>query len=185
MNSDHLLLKRIYEHRASTIQYLIKTKNCDHDKAESIFADSALTIRRKTLDGSLGEIRDLRTYLIGVCNMFWKKQMAYEQKLQRSVKNVEYYFYEHFADSPFDLAVIDNIQEKLLTVLNEAFQTLGDKCKSLIKLFYYEKKSMTEIARKLGFNSQAVAITSKYRCFQSLKQKARTLRNELEQKESQ
>ena len=184
MSSDHLLLRRIYEHRADVIQYLVKTKNCDNDVAASIFADSALTIRKKTINGSLGEIRDLITYLIGVCNMFWKKQVAYEQKLQKSVKNVEYYFYEHFVESPFDLDEVDNMKEKLLHVLDKALQSLGEKCKSLIKLFYYEKKSMTEIADRMGFNNPAVATATKYRCFKDLKQKALTLRSELENKES-
>lgn len=179
MNSDQLLLKRIYEHRADIIQYLIKTKNCDHEKAETIFADSALTIRKKSLEGSLEEIRDLKTYLIGVCNMFWKKQLAYEQKLQKSIKNVEYYFYEHFNDSPFDFEVVDDMKEKLLNIVHNALQSLGDRCKTLIKSFYYDKKSMTEIAEVMGFNNQAVATATKYRCFKDLKQKAIEMRNEL------
>ncbi len=184
MDSDHLLLKRIYVHRADIVQYLIKTKGCDNERAETIFADSALTIKKKQQKGSLEEIRDLKPYLIGVCNMFWKKQVAYEQKLQKSVKNVEFYFYEHFHNSPFDIETVDDTKEKLLNVINHAFQSLGDKCKKLLKLFYYDKKSMKEIASDMGFNTQAVATATKYRCFKRLKQKAFQLRTELENKES-
>ena len=183
MNSDHLLLIKIYEHRADIIRYLIRSKNCDQERAETIFADSALTLRKRSLEGSLGEIRDLKAYLTGVCNMFWKKQVAYEQKLRKSVSNIEYYFYEHFAEGPFDLETVDNAKERLLKALNGAFDKLGNKCRILLKLFYYEKKSMTEIADSLGFNNQAVAAATKYRCFKKLRQQAIKLRDELERKE--
>ena len=134
------------------------------------------------MDGGLEELNDLKSYLIGICNMYWKKHLAYEQKINRSIKNVEYYYYEHFTNSAYTFEVIEDAKEQLLSITDRSIALLGEKCRKLIRLFYFEKKSMTEIAETMGFNTQAVATATKYRCFKDLKQKALELKKELEHK---
>jgi len=53
----------------------------------------------------------------------------------------------------------------------EAFEGLGDACKTLLTKFYFEKKSMKEIAHELQLDA-ASTRNKKYRCMQTLRELA-------------
>jgi RNA polymerase sigma-70 factor (ECF subfamily) len=47
------------------------------------------------------------------------------------------------------------------------YEKLAEPCKSIIKMFYYDKRSMQEIAQSLGYKSEDVAKNQKARCLKS------------------
>ncbi len=59
-------------------------------------------------------------------------------------------------------------QRRLLVEQN--MKLLGDKCRTCIDLFYFQKKSMQEIAVQLGWANEDVAKKEKYRCLRKLRQ---------------
>ena len=61
-----------------------------------------------------------------------------------------------------------NSDEKKLEL---AFSALGDKCKAVLKLFYYQDYTIEEITKILGYNSKDVVKSQKSRCLKSLKEK--------------
>lgn len=72
--------------------------------------------------------------------------------------------------TPKDL-VIDHdillITEKK-KVLEQIFSSIGERCKELLLLRKYDKRSMTEISQIMGFNSENSAKTQTYKCKQKL-----------------
>lgn len=72
-----------------------------------------------------------------------------------------------------DLSESDNQLGKLITEENEnkiteLFSMLGEVCKQLLLLYYYNEMSMKDIAVKMGFSSEDVAKTKNYKCKQRL-----------------
>jgi RNA polymerase sigma factor (sigma-70 family) len=53
--------------------------------------------------------------------------------------------------------------------LNAAMEELGEPCRSLLKAFYNEDKSMQDIARIFGYTNPDNAKTQKYKCLTRLK----------------
>jgi RNA polymerase sigma-70 factor (ECF subfamily) len=47
---------------------------------------------------------------------------------------------------------------------------MGNPCKELLILYYYHKKSMSEIAELLGYQNGHTARNKKYRCLGQLKE---------------
>ncbi|MAM27594.1 MAG: hypothetical protein CMC13_01090 [Flavobacteriaceae bacterium] len=70
------------------------------------------------------------------------------------------------APEPFSSEVSE--EESNLDLAMTGFSKLGDECKSLLKLFYFEKKSMEEISELINI-TDASARNKKYRCMQKLK----------------
>ena len=62
-------------------------------------------------------------------------------------------------------------KEKSFKLLEESILRLGNTCQQLLKLFYYEKKSMDDVAQIIGLNNAKTAKSKKYKCLQQLKNK--------------
>ena len=60
-----------------------------------------------------------------------------------------------------------SVNEKRNT-LEALFSSIGEKCKELLLLSIYDKRSMKEISTMLGFSSQDSAKTQSYKCKQKL-----------------
>ncbi len=52
--------------------------------------------------------------------------------------------------------------------LNQLFSSIGEKCKELLLLSKYDKRSMTEICQIMGFGSENSAKTQTYKCKKKL-----------------
>jgi hypothetical protein len=53
--------------------------------------------------------------------------------------------------------------------MDRALNSLGEPCKSLLKAFYIEKKSMDQIALLFGYTNADNAKNQKYKCLMRLK----------------
>jgi RNA polymerase sigma factor (sigma-70 family) len=60
--------------------------------------------------------------------------------------------------------------EKRRLLVEQNLKHLGEKCQRCIDLFYFQKKSMQEIAVRLGWANEDVAKKEKYRCLKKLRQ---------------
>lgn len=65
----------------------------------------------------------------------------------------------------------NNFNDEKLKVTMAAFKNLGEPCKSLLKKFYFDKKSMKEIASELSLDA-ASTRNKKYRCIKKLRELA-------------
>jgi hypothetical protein len=59
-------------------------------------------------------------------------------------------------------------------VLNE----IGEKCRRIFALFYFEKLEMKVIAAKLGYTSEQNASTQKFKCMERARKLASSLKEE-------
>ena len=68
------------------------------------------------------------------------------------------------------LSTLDHmIDDERAEAVRSALETLGEPCRTLLLLFYWEELSMEDIARRLGFANAATAKSKKYQCKKSLK----------------
>lgn len=175
---DRTLMKRIYSHRKAVVAHIKKRFNCDDETAETVFVEAALVIQRKKNAGGLEEVLDMEAFMAATCRNVWLKHYNKEKRIKEAVPNVERYFYDYLADRQYADDSINQLKEELFDATSKALKMLNEKCQALITYFYYEGKSMTDIARIMGFKSQAVATATKYRCFKELKDKAITIQRE-------
>lgn len=59
-------------------------------------------------------------------------------------------------------------KERELQLIENGLKSLGDKCRDILKRFYYQKESMANIADAFGWTEQT-ARNNKYRCIQQLR----------------
>ena len=60
-------------------------------------------------------------------------------------------------------------REATLVLVEQSLEQLGEPCKSLLELYYYDKMTMEDIAETLNYKNAATAKNLKYKCLNRLR----------------
>ena len=146
---------------------------CSEDEAKEVFTDALLNLRDKALNGKFKHLeaaeasspqKSLRSYLYNTCLNMQRSEMRKHQRLLTHKKAIQYHFYDTVDSEPFDLDYHGQYGEDLLEVCYETLGNLGNKCRELLRYFYINKLTITQITEKMGYANSNVAKTAKSRC---------------------
>lgn len=151
-------IKELYK-EFPKIKSNIQSSGGDATIAREIFHDSLILLIEKVSDPSFELSSKLSTYLYGINRFLWKNE------LRRRNKNHELEWKDTLIISQEDLGY-DAEKEKKLQVLEQVLKKVTEKCRQIFRLFYFDKKSMKDIAALLGFSSVNSAKTQKYKCIE-------------------
>ena len=105
-------------------------------------------------------------YLYGMGKNLWRKELKRRKISPQFPYDLEIDMFENYTEEE------DSYKATLIKALRTSLSKLGEDCRTLIKLFYYENISMRDIAEKMGFRNSRVAITTKSRCWKRLRERA-------------
>lgn len=158
------ILGEIYEaYREEFIVWIMKGYSVQSDDAKDIYQASIMALSDNVKMGKLVTLKSsVKTYLFSIGKY---KAMELHKKASRfnsdsELENLEY--------APPDHDVLEE-QERLAKLVNTCLDKLGDPCKSLLKKYYYEKKSMVDIAEILNYKNARTTKNLKYKCILRLR----------------
>jgi hypothetical protein len=61
-----------------------------------------------------------------------------------------------------------NDLESKIETCNQFLNEIGDPCKTLLRLFYFGKRSMTQITNEMGYKNPDTTKNQKYKCLKRL-----------------
>jgi RNA polymerase sigma factor (sigma-70 family) len=168
-NNNTQVLKNLYISNYPKIEVLILKNSGSKDQAKDIYQDAFLAVwqnikQNKFIPESESSVNG---YLYIVAKNKWMdvlRSQSYKKTIVASKLN-------HFEIKAEENNGIDDdiLKDKRLEDVMLAFKNLGEACKSLLRKFYFEKKSMNLIAEELAIDS-ASTRNKKYRCMQKLKE---------------
>lgn len=182
---DTLIIQLIREgKREQPIRYLYrefpKIKNLmlkeglSQEVAEELFQNSLILFIEKVEHPQFELRSKVSTFLYGI-NRFLAKN---EAKRQRKTAQVEWTEAIGYDDSELNY---DFEKEAKLSQLEFILTQITAKCQQIFQLFYFEKKSMKEIATQLNYSSVNSAKTQKYKCIeQAIKLSEQTETNSIQ-----
>jgi RNA polymerase sigma factor (sigma-70 family) len=162
-NDRHTIFE-FYEREFSKVAWLILKNSGTLEDAKDIFQDAMVILMDKfawsqfDLDCSLG------TYIYSICKNIWKEKLR-KQKKENEFTDIVYY------DSTEISTDYYNEKPDIFHQVTKAIEKLGNPCKKLIELYYFENYSWEEIAAKLGYASAASARNQKYKCLERIRGK--------------
>ncbi|WP_179005443.1 RNA polymerase sigma factor [Winogradskyella forsetii] len=167
-NNDPQVLKNLYVNNYPKIEILVLRNSGSKDQAKDIYQDAFLAVwqnikQDKFIPKSESSING---YLYTIAKNKWLdvlRSSGYKKTIVASQLG-------HFEIKDEENNDIDDdiLKDKRLEDVMLAFKNLGEACKSLLRMFYFEKKSMKFIAEELALDS-ASTRNKKYRCMQKLK----------------
>lgn len=136
---------------------------------EDIFQESLIVLMRKVKSNGLIIPREgvIFSYLVEIgkrtaCN-FLRKQNHIS-----SADVVTILAKQHYNSEDNDMAAEEN-QQTQNDFLDRVFDSMPEECKQLLKLFYWERKPMDDIASILGMRNADSAKTKKSKCMNKFK----------------
>ncbi|HEV8079195.1 MAG TPA: sigma-70 family RNA polymerase sigma factor [Chitinophagaceae bacterium] len=161
--NDKKAVETIYRENYTTIQSFIVKNNGYPDDARDIFQEAMIVLYEKVSSGSFELTCQIKTYLYSICRRLWLKRLQQLQRFNPSTESIE-----QIVSVEDELDTHEKRNADLI-IMENALNKIGEPCKSLLKAYYLQKKSMPEIAEFFGYTNADNAKTQKYKCLVRLK----------------
>lgn len=167
-NGERVATEHIYSKHYPIITRWIQNNGGAGSDAADIYQEAMVILYEKSQSEDFRLSCKIGTYLFSVSKHLWYKKVNQFQKQPERISE------SAGLDSKSDWAYEDDInvhheRETHYNQLNEALEQLGEPCRSLLKAFYLNDKSMQEIAAEFGYTNPDNAKTQKYKCLTRLK----------------
>lgn len=162
---DREALEQIYsKYRVSFISFITNTHHCSEEEAIDVFQYAILSFYENVVDGSFEEmnVAGIKTYLYSIGKNKLLGDLRRKNKLS---------FHPGFKDDALVQSDNDFEVEKgeQLEKVREIIAKLGNPCKKILELFYFNKLSNDSIAEIMGYSNGNTVKNLKYKCIQRIK----------------
>ncbi|MHA7843887.1 MAG: RNA polymerase sigma factor [Winogradskyella sp.] len=166
--NDAITLKRIYNNNYPKIETLVLKNNGTKAYAKDIYQEAFLAVWQNVKQDKFipQSESSINGYLYTIAKNKWMDVLRSQGYKKTIIASQMSYF--EIKDEENNGMDDDILKDKRLEDVMHAFKNLGDACKSLLRKFYFEKKSMKSIAKELQLDS-ASTRNKKYRCMKKLK----------------
>jgi RNA polymerase sigma factor (sigma-70 family) len=167
--NDTKTLNRLYSNNYWKIESLVLKNNGTKAHAKDIFQEAFLAVWLNVKQGQFKPLNEssINAYLYTVAKNKWMDVLRSKGYRKTIVESRMSHF--EIKDEE-DQGINDKIlKDKQLGHVMMAFKSLGEACRVLLRKFYFEKKSMKNIADDLQLDA-ASTRNKKYRCMQKLRQ---------------
>lgn len=156
---------RIYRECFPAAAMTVRHLGGDLDLAKDLFHDALIIFFEKRTAGTLEIGVSEKAYLNGIVRNLWRRQFR-NRILTTALdgSDEEAMYYEENRQSEYLVS----------TSLLQFLQTAGKKCMQLLQAFYYDQKSMQEIAGQFHFSSARSATVQKFKCLEKLREQLKT-----------
>ncbi len=164
MKNESKALNCLYMQSFGKIRQFITQNNGSEQDAEDVFQDAVLAVWNNIKNGKYEKQSNVKlsTYVFQISKYRWFEQLKSAKNKYNTRLSPDY----DVVDEQ-DLEKVSEEAERL-NYLTSLFGKLGDKCQTILKMYYHEKMKMEEIANKLDYTAKT-AKNEKYRCMQRLK----------------
>ena len=168
---DNEILERIEKGDEQAIDFLYKkyyrmmtkmvlSNSGTEEEAQDIYQEALIVFWQKAVSGNLVLTSKISTFLYSICLNLWRKELDRKSRLSHEEK-----------DGSVEM---DVSRDERIKIINECINDLGTTCKKILKYFYFDQMSMSNIALNLGFANTDTAKTKKYKCKKRLDELVKT-----------
>lgn len=160
--NDEKAIRDFYDENKIGFFLFAKRYNLQSDDICDIYQDAIVALIENAKKGKIDDLKSsLSTYLFGIgkCMIFQKFKKESRNCAFDECEEVEV-MYEEYNEERINLQIIE---------LQKGFGKLGEQCRKLLRLFYYEEKRLDEILSDLGYINKDVLKSQKSRCLKQLK----------------
>lgn len=156
---EAIWLTTVYRETFPQVARIVHQLGGDLDTAKDLFHDALLIYLEKRANNTLDIHGSLKGYLVGITKILLIRKFRSDSR-QRPLDDL--------ADHP-DIPADFYTPEKNRGLLQH-LRAAGQKCLQLLKAFYYEQRSMEEIARTFNYSTPHSATVQKYKCLEKVRE---------------
>jgi RNA polymerase sigma factor (sigma-70 family) len=159
-------IRQIYDEHAAAASSFIMAKGGTEQDADDIFQETVVSFISTVQKGKFRQESGVRTFLISISKHLWYNEIRRQQRAGKREKVFE-------LERTHETAGVGDIirDRELEKQMQQLVAGLGDACKKILTLFYYENLPMKEIVNHMHYDNEQVVRNKKYKCLQQLTDK--------------
>lgn len=163
-SGERTATEQIYKQHYPVVTKWIQHNGGSEADAADVYQEAIVVLYEKSQDEAFRLSCKIGTYLFAISKHLWYKKANKRQQDPVSLpdEDRQEWAYEDDVNAHKE-------RENYYSQLNAALEQIGEPCKSLLKAFYHEDKSMQEIASGFGYTNTDNAKTQKYKCLARLR----------------
>ncbi len=134
--------------------------NGDEEEAADVFQDVLISFYQNIRKNKFRGDSTIKTYLYSMIRNLWLVRLKRNKKTVNMEAGIEI----KSSTDQFSSTSKDALQQMVENLLTE----IGDKCRNLLRRYYFDNFSMNEIAASEGYENENSAKTQKYKCMKKL-----------------
>ncbi|HTQ64101.1 MAG TPA: sigma-70 family RNA polymerase sigma factor [Puia sp.] len=153
----------IYQQYSDTVSSFITYNGGSDQDAEDIFQETVVAFIDIVRKGKYRMEASVKTFLVSIAKNIWyneikkRERSGYREKLYETSRDKNEQDVSHYISNR-------EMNQELRGLLDR----LGESCRKILILFYYENLSMKEIVDHLHYENEQVIRNKKYKCLQQL-----------------
>ncbi len=165
LNEESMAFKYVYSKYKPMIIKLMQGFKLSNDQVDDIFQDGLIILIKNLRNGKFSRQAKVSTYFYGICrNLVFQKS---SKKTETTLSSDSEFLLDQVQE---EVSEMDGLIEKenQFAQLESAMQKISEECRKIFQGFYYQRKSMNELAEELGYTSSFIRV-KKNRCMNHLK----------------
>lgn len=158
-------VKALYRHCFESLSWYIQHNNGSLEDAEDIFQEVLVSFIEMVRNGKFRGESSVKTFLFSLNRYTWLNELKRRGRQKAREEKFEKTRDTEIPDTSEYIAGRESRNELLRLV-----GTLGETCRKILLLFYYENLSMREILDETDYETEQVVRNKKYKCLKQLEQ---------------
>jgi RNA polymerase sigma factor (sigma-70 family) len=161
-NSDDSALEELFHRNRRPIASLVTRNHGTEDDVEDVLQEALVVLWERIRKGSYEYQAKLSTFIYATAKNIWLRKLA-RQRRELPADG------ETFEIPDTNSTPLEELEEnERIIAVQQAMEKIGNPCRDILLLYYWEEQSMDDIAVKLGFANADTVKSKKYQCKKAL-----------------
>jgi len=153
----------LYQRYSETTSSFIMSYGASRQDAEDVFQETVVSFIEIVKKGKYRGEASVKTFLVSVAKNIWLNETKRRERSGYREKQFESGRDQKEEDISQQIGDLEKKRQ-----LRELLNKLGEPCRKILLLFYYENLSMKEMVDHLPYENEQVVRNKKYKCLQQL-----------------
>ncbi len=167
-SNDSNVLESLYTSNYYKIEHFVLKNNGTKEHAKDIYQEAFISVWHNVKDEKFTPQNEtaIQGYLYQIAKNKWMDVLR-SKRFKKTTQASQLIQFEAVEPALRDFDD-DILKEHRLQSIMDVFKTMGSPCKEVLTTFYFEKKSLRDIADELQIE-ETTARNKKYRCMEKLR----------------
>jgi RNA polymerase sigma factor (sigma-70 family) len=160
----------IYRQFKQTVRAFILSNGGNHDDSEDIFQETVIVFIDLVQQNKYRGDAAIKTFLVSIARNLWMNEWKKKKSLDQRGKVFEI----NRGEADGDITQLLD-QREIKQQFLELIESLGEPCRTILHLYYYENLPYREIVKRLHYENEQVVRNKKYKCMKDLTELAKNM----------
>jgi RNA polymerase sigma factor (sigma-70 family) len=158
-------IRSVYRDHFENMARIVKNNSGNQQDAEDIFQEVVVSFIELVQNNKFRGESSVKTFLFSMTRHTWLNEL--KKRGRSEVRELKYEKAKDHLETDVNYVLAEREAKKQVM---QAVEQLGDTCKKILVMFYYENLSMKEILANLEYENEQVVRNKKYKCLKQLEQ---------------